>query len=358
MLFRTLSSSSMTRMRAIAALSVSRGTTDTLVMTPGARAWLLRLAPVMGALSIAGLVAGCGARPTVPSASQPAPDRVRVRVLEAGGPVIREVPLEEYVAASALSEFSPAAGDEAAVERMLEVQAVLARSYAVSHLGRHVREGYDLCSTTHCQIYDPARMRSSRWSADARTAAARTSGMTIWYEGAPADAVYHADCGGHTSAAVDVWGAAALPYLRAQPDDGPAAAAHAAWRYAVDRDALRRALNADRRTMIGDRLDVVSVVGRDEAGRAQRVLIKGDAEASVRGTDFREVVTAAFGPRALRSTMFQIVPDGGQFVFTGSGFGHGVGLCQAGAFARISAGAAPGDVLALYYPGTVLVRLR
>jgi hypothetical protein len=39
-------------------------------------------------------------------------------------------------------------------------------------------------------------------------------------------------------------------------------------------------------------------------------------------------------------------------VFEGRGFGHGVGLCQAGAFARIMAGGKPAAVLARYYPGT------
>ena len=42
-----------------------------------------------------------------------------------------EVPLEEYVEATILSEFAPADGDPATVERMLEVQAVIGRTYAV-----------------------------------------------------------------------------------------------------------------------------------------------------------------------------------------------------------------------------------
>jgi len=45
-----------------------------------------------------------------------------------------------------------------------------------------------------------------------------------------------------------------------------------------------------------------------------------------------------------------------QFVFSGKGFGHGVGLCQAGAAARIRAGASPDRVLEYYFPGTTLHR--
>ena len=40
--------------------------------------------------------------------------------------------------------------------------------------------------------------------------------------------------------------------------------------------------------------------------------------------------------------------------FSGRGFGHGVGLCQVGAIARLTAGAKPKDVFAFYYPGTVV----
>jgi stage II sporulation protein D len=170
--------------------------------------------------------------------------------------------------------------------------------------------------------------------------------------------VYHADCGGRTSAAIDVWGASSPPYLRSVADDGPAAAAHSAWRYDVDRDAVRRALNADSRTAVGAHLAAMTVAARDPSGRVQRLSLKGDTDRLVRGTDFREVLTNAFGPRAVRSTLFDVEAAGDTFTFTGSGFGHGVGLCQAGAFARVAAGLDPRTVLEFYFPGTNLLKLR
>ncbi len=45
------------------------------------------------------------------------------------------------------------------------------------------------------------------------------------------------------------------------------------------------------------------------------------------------------------------------FVFEGRGFGHGVGLCQAGALARVRAGAKPAAILQHYFPGTRLMTL-
>ena len=59
----------------------------------------------------------------------------------------------------------------------------------------------------------------------------------------------------------------------------------------------------------------------------------------VRGEDLRDVLGQSFGGRSIKSTRFSIEHTAGTFVFDGKGFGHGVGLCQAGALARIRAGA-------------------
>jgi stage II sporulation protein D len=77
----------------------------------------------------------------------------------------------------------------------------------------------------------------------------------------------------------------------------------------------------------------------------------------MRGEDLRAALTRAFGARSIRSTLFTVRREGDDLVFTGRGFGHGVGLCQAGALARVRAGATPGAVLRYYYPGTALARL-
>jgi SpoIID/LytB domain protein len=279
-----------------------------------------------------------------------------IRVRLENGP-IRRVALEDYARAAALSEFAPPSGDQALIQRMLEVQTIIARTYAVAHRGRHRSDGFDLCSTTHCQLYQPARLDSSMWAAAAKRASEQTAGMVLWYGSLPARAVYHADCGGRTSAATEVWRGDARPYLAAAVDDGPAAAAHTSWHFEVDREPLRTALNADARTRVGRQLAEVIVHQRDSAGRVSQVTIRGTRQMTVRGEDFRAVLSRAFGPKAVRSTRFE-VKSGSRFVFDGRGYGHGVGLCQAGAFARLQAGARLEQVLARYYPGTRLVVLR
>lgn len=310
---------------------------------------------VRGAVSAIGvLVAGCSTAPprTVGPASQTATvEIVRVQVRDGSATAVRDVPVEEYVAGTIIAEVDASSADDAVLERMFEVQAIISRTYALSQVGRHGREGFDLCSSTHCQRFDPSRLRTSRWADLAREAVTRTAGEILRYDAAPARVLYHADCGGHTSDAADVWGGTPEPYLVAERDDGPA---HTRWHLELTREALREALAADARTSAGDRLDRIDVVSRDAAGRASLVEIAGARPTRVRGETLREVVTRALGPRSLRSTLFSVRRTRTGFVFDGRGFGHGVGLCQAGAYARLTSGASPADVLRHYFPGTEL----
>ena len=271
---------------------------------------------------------------------------------EDGALVVRDVPLEDYVETAILSEAHPDATDEGVAERLFEVQAIVARTYAASNVGRHARDGFDLCSTTHCQLYEPARLKSSRWTAAARDAVHRTAGELLWFGDEPARVVFHADCGGHTSDANAVWGGPTLPYLIGAPDT--CLTDRSEWTFDTQIATLRAALNGDARTNVGGSLDVVEVSGRDAAGRAELVTLRGARTFLVRGEVFRDVVTRALGAKSLRSTLFSVKRIKDRLVFSGRGYGHGVGLCQAGAAARIRAGASPADVLQHYFPGTSL----
>jgi stage II sporulation protein D len=270
-----------------------------------------------------------------------------VRVLSGDG--VRRVPLEAYVQGVILSELAPAASDRSVVERMFEVQALVSRTYALTP--RHTAAGYDVCATTHCQLYEPGRAGASPWRSAAEEAVRRTAGMILWFNDAPARVAYHADCGGRTSAAHDVWQGGDLAYLHSVGDDD-AGAPHAPWQFSADMARLRSALNADRRTRVGAFLNRIDVVKRDRVGRAQLIALDGERSPIVRGEEFRTVLSRAFGPRSLRSTWFAVARTAHGFQFSGRGFGHGVGLCQAGAFARLAAGANPAEVLQHYFPGT------
>src|SRR5262245_46818914 len=249
-------------------------------------------------------VAACAPGPVTVMTPRPAvkarPITLRVQVREGAALVVREIPLEDYVVATALSEVHPDAGpganNDALARRMFEVQAVVARTYAMANRGRHAKDGFDLCSTTHCQLYDPARLATSRWTATAKNAASRTAGEVVWFGMAPARVLFHADCGGHTSDASAVWGGGPAPsYLAGARDGGPAETAHTVWTFETTSAALRRALDADARTDVGARLERIDVAGRDAAGRAELLTLRGTRTFVVRGEVFRDAVTRALG---------------------------------------------------------------
>lgn len=317
---------------------------------------VLKVLLTVGAtLAIASCVPGPSVRIGMPGASvRTPPMMLRVQVREGQSLVVREVALEDYVAATALSEVHPDVADTAVAERMYEVQTVIARTYAITNRGRHAKDGFDLCSSTHCQLYEPARLTTSRWTQAARTASERTAGEVLWYADAAAHAVFHADCGGRTSAASAVWGGPGPIYLSGAKDEGPAANVHAAWSFETTVDSLRTALNSDPRTAVGAKLQNIEVAARDDAGRAEKILLRGSRTFVVRGEVFRDIVTRRLGAKTVKSTMFSVKKVRGGFSFAGRGFGHGVGLCQAGALARLRAGESPEDVLAHYFPGTAL----
>ena len=154
-----------------------------------------------------GIAAGCVNPRTPRPAAFVVPEVIRVRT---DGRIVA-VPIEAYVLGSALSELTPIGADPSAVSRIFEVQTVLARTYAVAHLGRHQKEGFDLCDATHCQLYQPARIKTSRFAEAARRAVERTGGVVLMYSRLPAEALYHSDCGGHTASADAVWGGAHVP---------------------------------------------------------------------------------------------------------------------------------------------------
>ncbi|MCC7007627.1 MAG: SpoIID/LytB domain-containing protein [Acidobacteria bacterium] len=294
-----------------------------------------------------------GPRTPAPTRSAPTiPETVRVKT---GGRIVT-VPFESYVLGSALSEVSPVGESPDAAARIFAVQAIVARTYALAHLGRHREEGFDLCDTTHCQLYEPARIRTSRFADLARRAVESTRHTILLYDGRPADAVYHADCGGHTASADAVWGGRPVAYLTGADDDVPAAA-HRTWEYAVSAARLQAVLGDDARTRTGGRLQRITIATRDASGRADTVEIRGQRAATVSATLFRAILARAFGERSIMSTRFSLAQQGPEYRFTGTGFGHGVGLCQIGAAARARRGTPAEMIFAAYFPGTRLTAI-
>ena len=313
---------------------------------------LRRALPILLALLVG---TSCVTKPPRLDPAPPSAPTIRIE-LGPGGPVMA-LDLEEYVVGSILAEADVRGLEADTAERVAQVQAILARTYALANRSRHTPEGFDLCSTTHCQVYRPADTLSDHEASLARSAARATAGLVITHDGRPINAVFHADCGGSTSDATVAWGGVTPPYLRAVADLFCLREEPAFWRFTVALTDLLAALNHDPRTQLGRHLEAVHTTAADQAGRVVGVVILGaESVSAVRGEELREVLTGRFGPNSIKSARFSVQRRGDQFVFEGRGWGHGIGLCQRGAAARARAGHTPAEIFRHYYPGTSLTQ--
>ena len=261
------------------------------------------------------------------------------------------LPLEDYVAGVLRTEASVESETEA-----LKALAITIRTYALKNTGRHATSGYDFCSTTHCQRFTGAAAGSF---VNARVSAAvrDTEGQVVLdTRGQPIDAYFSASCGGETANIRDLWGVTPAFYLRGVRDEYCDAGPHAKWTDTISRADLLRALQSDSRTDVGNRLDDVRISTRDETGRAEFIALEGEHRKTIRGWDFKIIVGRALGWNLLKSSRFEVSDSGTSFIFRGSGFGHGLGLCQEGAHVLATRGASYQKILEKYFPGTIVKR--
>ncbi|HYY59513.1 MAG TPA: SpoIID/LytB domain-containing protein, partial [Pyrinomonadaceae bacterium] len=240
----------------------------------------------------------------------------------------------------------------------LKALAVSVRTFALRNRGRHAREGFDFCSTTHCQRYPSDTGMVEGASATMRRAVAETSGEVLLDEQRRvADAYFSAACGGMTANRATLWGTPNAPaYLRGVADPQCATMPHRDWTDVIDSAQLRRALRSDSRTDVGSRLDNIVITRRDRTGRAELVRLEGERSRVVRGWDFKIVVGRILGWNVLKSSRFEVTRAGANYVFRGSGFGHGLGLCQEGAHVMARRGAHYRSILNFYFPGASVGR--
>lgn len=262
---------------------------------------------------------------------------VAIGLLSSNGGVAT-FPLELYVARVLSGEAEPGAADAAQ-----QALAVAIRTYAVVNQGRHRREGFDLCDTTHCQVMRGANDLSRR-------AALATAGRVLTLDRKPVDIFYSASCGGRSESAAAVWpGGTKFPYLRSVPDD--VHVDEVPWVLTLTLEEIRQALV--KAGFGGDRLRDIEIDERTGSGRVAKLHVPGLRPDAIAGDPFR----MAIGPRAIRSTAFSMTRTGNSIRFTGVGYGHGVGMCVIGAGRRARRGETLEAILAQYYPGLALMSL-
>ena len=258
-----------------------------------------------------------------------------------------EMTLEDYVTRVVATEASVEDEPEA-----LKALAITARTYALKNLGRHQDDGYDFCTTTHCQRFEATAVRPAL-----AAAVSGTTGLVLRDEKEQiVDAYFSASCGGMTANVKTLWGADAPAYLQGVQDTYCNSGSHYRWTDAIAPEELSAALRSDPRTDVGQTIQSLSVAKYDGTGRAELVSITGDRSRLINGWDFKLIVGRKLGWNHLKSSRFTVSRSGSQFVFRGGGFGHGLGLCQEGSHSMAQRGHSFQQILAHYFPGTRLIR--
>ncbi|HOO63840.1 MAG TPA: SpoIID/LytB domain-containing protein [Synergistaceae bacterium] len=320
--------------------------------------------------------------------------------------IINVIDVENYLRGVLKMEANPAWSVE-----FLKAQAVVARTYAISHKGRHASEHFDLCATPHCQVYRGINAEDRRID----KAIQATKGMVLVYQGKYALTPYHSDSGGSTADVRHVWGGS-IPYLQPRQEPVVYTSPYSQWELSLTSRQIGEVLRKMGQS-VGE-VYAVKVAKEDPYGRAIDLQISGSlGTRNVSAHRFR----MALGSKNLKSTHFRILsssqstgnsseekvsfkeqeelsimtqqgvfsteelmdmllhpekqreylekkrpstestqigklplPEKGIFLFSGKGWGHGVGLSQWGAKALAEKGWTWQKILGHYYPGTTI----
>lgn len=255
------------------------------------------------------------------------------------------VPVDDYLR-SVVPEEMPVDWPAEAIK----AQSVAARSFALASRGRHAGESYDLCTTTHCQLYTGTAAEKSASNAAIKA----TRGEVLTYGGKPIEALFHTDSGGMTENSEDVWGSH-VPYLRAAKDTPTKTMP---WTKTISRADLERKLAAKGHDIGKVRSLALSPLAigraakdRTASGRVKTMTVKGTkGTATLSGTTWRSLL-------GLKSTLFDAKLTKDAVTFTGYGSGHGLGISQWGAERMAAKGKSYADILHHYYTGITLQQL-
>ncbi|MFA4888294.1 MAG: SpoIID/LytB domain-containing protein [Candidatus Omnitrophota bacterium] len=248
---------------------------------------------------------------------------------------INHIGLEDYIKGISVREISHYWPSEA-----LKVGVIAFRSFALYKMQENKFKDFDLTSDTYSQLYSgiaAERYRINR-------AVDETKGLVLTYQGKILPAFYHATCAGHTEDASLIWNID-IPPLKGVACDFCKYSPHFSWHYVLALDEMQAQL-----AKVGykpGKIESIGIAGLDASGRIIDLNIISSREPwKISAKDFRNCLGANF----IRSTNFTVSIDGSDAVFEGFGWGHGVGLCQWGAYFMAKSGKTFREILRFYYP--------
>lgn len=258
---------------------------------------------------------------------------------EQGIRVINEILLDNYIAGVTEAE----AGSRSSLE-FYKVQAILARTFALAHINKHVEEGFSLCDQVHCQAYfgKPRELRIF-------SAIEATKNKVVVDENLNLiTAAFHSNSGGQTANSEDVWGSKTT-YLRSVNDSFSVAMPNARW---------------ERKMLTEDWLSYLKLkhnfpVEDPDAKKAALNFRQDERKVFLESSEYKVPLKGVRQDLQLKSTFFTIRPLGSDSIlFSGRGYGHGLGMCQEGAMCMGRKGYSYEQILNFYYQNILLIDLH
>ncbi|MCX5680041.1 MAG: SpoIID/LytB domain-containing protein [Candidatus Omnitrophica bacterium] len=230
----------------------------------------------------------------------------------------------------------------------LKAQAIAARTFALEQARGNKGQPYDLRCDIYSQVY--GGRDGEKWSTT--HAVDSTRGKVLTFNGDIFPTYYHATCAGYTEDASNLWNADIAP-LKGVPCNFCGNSKHYRWAKELPLANVESKLK-DSGYKIGH-IKSVNILSKNRSGRNENIEIKDDTGTSVvlTGKDFRQI----FGPNEIRSTKFDAEIKRGNLMLNGMGWGHGVGMCQWGAYGMALRGKKCDDILKYYYPGTEIMAI-
>lgn len=249
-----------------------------------------------------------------------------------------------------------------------ESLAIAARSFAVCERSYwRTRRHFDVVAGERSQAWE-----SGETSARCRAAVERSRGRLLVHRGRVVPAYYSASCGGRPASALDAISPNPVngiePLVVPRPDRrdpclcrsfGP----HADWRCRIDPNSvltgLRRRAIEDGGPSFKRAAWPLRVTVRDahDSGRPRVFRIESPVSreaVDIEAGDFQRLLNNTQKGRPVRSADFETTVRADTLQIDGTGFGHGVGLCQYGSEALARRGESVEGILGRYYPGATM----
>lgn len=266
--------------------------------------------------------------------------------------LVNVLPFDEYMKGVVPSEMPASWSYEA-----LKVQAIAARSYALYEASSNVykQDSNIVAEESGAQFDDTVTYQAykglNNTTAATDKAVEETKGQIMIHEGKVVKAYFHADSGGYTENAENVWGKY-YPYIIAKPELYPdGSIPGTVWTYSPSFDEIQTKMSANDILGTNETLVDLKIEADDlfPSSRPQHVtlVIAGKPSKKVLAVDF------AFAMR-VKSQWIKIKTNAKAktATFTGRGFGHGAGMNQWGARVLVDKlNMNFTDVLKFYYTG-------